>query len=363
MGLLYRMFAPLWRIGEAKYNFFSAIHHKDTEWFKRIIVERPEYAKVTDIMGVKVSLLIFVVSGGGTAEMVDILIAYGADVNCTDGDGETALDVAIKNRNKNRNEAVIGALHAHGGKTAAELADGARPSSAPATIEKEFLMGIFSRSKPGSHGNTPTREEEVQQFVSALRKGNTKWLERFLEENPDFGSDIKFNGCRINLLHLLALSGTSGAPAMVQMLLDRGEDPNGPAENGLLPLDYALVVGNVEVALILRKHGAKESEIVLSQEPTAPLPQEVRRETYPDQPATADYSFVMTEPGGRITGVWVRSMEVISGSKLHFLLLKHGAPEDLRMKAVMKAYRVVPNNYDAAGGYFIMFCGEYAPGE
>jgi len=119
------MLAPLRRIGKDKLDFFSAIHNKDTEWFKRIIVEMPQLAKMTDIEGVKMSMLEFVALEGGTAEMVDILIAYGANVNSSIDVGETSqtpLDVAIKNRNK----AVFGALRAHGGKTFAELADGAR---------------------------------------------------------------------------------------------------------------------------------------------------------------------------------------------------------------------------------------------
>jgi len=224
-------------------------------------------------------------------------------------------------------------------------------------------MGIFSRSKADSHGNKPMCEEKVHQFISVWKKGNAKWLKRFLEENPDFRTNIKLNDRRINLLHLVALGGKGGTAAMVQMLLDRGEDPNGPDEDGLLPLDYALAVGNVEVALVLRKHGAKESERVLSPEPTTPLLQEVRREAPTEQPATADYSLVRMGPDGQIKGVWVRSMDVISGSKLYFLLLKHEAPEDLTMEAMMNMYRVVSNKYDAAGGYFIMFRGANAPGE
>lgn len=122
MSLIHRLLAPLWRMGKDKRDFFSAIENKDTKWFKRIIVETPRLAKTTKVNGVRMSMLEFVAHHGGTAGMVDVLIAYGAEVNVTNEAGETPLDLAIKERNR----AVADALREHGGQRAAELAGGAR---------------------------------------------------------------------------------------------------------------------------------------------------------------------------------------------------------------------------------------------
>ena len=52
----------------------------------------------------------------GHKEIVELLIASGADVNTRDKDGDTPLDLAIK-----RNPEIAELLRKHGGKTGEEL--------------------------------------------------------------------------------------------------------------------------------------------------------------------------------------------------------------------------------------------------
>ena len=61
--------------------------------------------------------LFYATSGGGQKEIVELLIAEGADVNAKDDDGETPLGLAIKLRYRE----LADLLRKHGGKTGEEL--------------------------------------------------------------------------------------------------------------------------------------------------------------------------------------------------------------------------------------------------
>jgi len=57
----------------------------------------------------------------GHEEIVELLIANGADVNAKDADGLTPLDVATHPENPNDTDEIAALLRKHGGKTGEEL--------------------------------------------------------------------------------------------------------------------------------------------------------------------------------------------------------------------------------------------------
>ena len=57
----------------------------------------------------------------GHREIVELLIAKGADVNAKDEDGDTPLDVATHPDNPNASAETADLLRKHGGKTGEEL--------------------------------------------------------------------------------------------------------------------------------------------------------------------------------------------------------------------------------------------------
>ena len=73
------------------------------------------------------------------------------------------------------------------------------------------------------------------------------------------------------------------------------------------------------------------------------------------------YSMVK-DPSGKVYGLWLADPENAQESILSFLLLKEGHSGEL--ETVVKGdYRVVPNPVDDAGGCFVMFGSNSAPGE
>lgn len=77
----------------------------------------------------------------------------------------------------------------------------------------------------------------------------------------------------------------------------------------------------------------------------------------------ADYSMVR-EKSGKVLGLWLRNPEDAQNRDLlSMLLIKHNLPNDLCAVVLEGGYRVVPNTFDDAGGCFVMFESEPAPGE
>lgn len=72
----------------------------------------------------------------------------------------------------------------------------------------------------------------------------------------------------------------------------------------------------------------------------------------------------VTDRSGHIHGVWVRDPNVAGDvQQLSALLLRENYSNEIVAWVSSGQYRVVPNTYDDAGGYFVMFGSAPAPGE
>ena len=76
---------------------------------------------------------------------------------------------------------------------------------------------------------------------------------------------------------------------------------------------------------------------------------------------TAEHSLLRSS-NGKVRGLWLFGDRANAQDRrlITALLLEHGLPAATLLR---RGYRIVPNKYDSAGGYFVMFGSSKAPGE
>ena len=153
-------------------------------------------------------------------EIVDLLIAQGAEINARDNDGQTALDQATWSDNGE----TAALLRKHGGKHG--TIDGAAYGGDVEAVKDFLAHGVEVNAKGGSIMGTP--------------------------------------------LHYAAHGGHKD---VVELLLAKGADVNmgieveGGSFNGKTPLDRANSFNHTEIADLLRKHGGKTGEELKAEDP------------------------------------------------------------------------------------------------
>jgi len=148
---------------------------------------------------------------GGHKEVVELLIANGADVNVMDAAGQTPLYYAVSRGHKESTELLI----AEGVDVNAKDSDGVAP------------------------------------LHMAIHLGYKEVAELLIAEGADVNA--KDNNRRTSL-HYAAFKGHK---EIAELLIAEGADVSAKNENGYTPLDMA---DDKETADLLRKHGGKTSE-------------------------------------------------------------------------------------------------------
>lgn len=159
----------------------------------------------------------------------------------------------------------FGGLSHGGGVTALHLAAGSgRLEAAKLLIERGASITLRDELYGGSAmgwaafwGHKSVRDflGTICPIEDAAQFGYIERVKELLSENPELvhGSDRD----RPNSALLRAVWGNQ--PAIVQLLLDHGADPNTPNKEGKTALEIALAQGSNDIAQILRGHGARES--------------------------------------------------------------------------------------------------------
>ena len=172
-------------------------------------------------------------------EVVELLIANGADVNAKNQADATPLDKAIE---KNRDE-TVNLLRKHGGKTKKEL-EAAGKSIKP----------IAEAAKP----KPPTAKASDTAIHIATEAGNIESVKQAIAD----GADV--NEKNADGVAPLSNAAYFGHKEVVELLITNGADVNAKFD-GRTPLDFATHPDNpnknkAELAALLRKHGGKTGE-------------------------------------------------------------------------------------------------------
>ena len=172
-------------------------------------------------------------------EVVELLIANGADVNAKNQADATPLDKAIE---KNRDE-TVSLLRKHGGKTKKEL-EAAGKSIKP----------IAEAAKP----KPPTAKASDTSIHVATEAGNIESVKQAIAD----GADV--NEKNADGVAPLSNAAYFGHKEVVELLITNGADVNAKFD-GRTPLDVVTHPDNTnknkaELADLLRKHGGKTGE-------------------------------------------------------------------------------------------------------
>ena len=104
-----------------------------------------------------------------------------------------------------------------------------------------------------SRGKSVFCEDIKKDLLLAVWKGNVDLIKGVLSS---FMVDINFTYTLYTLnMSPLILAAWQSRRHVVQLLLDRGAEPNMAAQNGMTPLSYALQMGHMDVANILTENG------------------------------------------------------------------------------------------------------------
>ncbi len=202
-------------------------------------------------------------------EVVELLIANGADVNAKNQADATPLDKAIE---KNRDD-TVSLLRKHGGK---------------ATKESKPAEPVSETVKP----EPPTAKAPDISIHDAAKGGNIEAVKQYLNDGADV--ELKCVNCGGTVLGHAAINGhkelaelliakgadvntknkdsttplhqasLGGRKEVAELLIAKGADVNAKvvsgAKQGLTPLDAANERNHTEIADLLRKHGGKTGE-------------------------------------------------------------------------------------------------------
>ena len=174
----------------------------------------------------------------GHKEITDLLITAGAKVNAKDGDGDTPLDEAVSEDEKE----TAYLLRNHGGKhgTIHSAVDGGDVKAV-----KEFLAAAAD--------------------VNAKRYGWTPLCEAAINGHKEITELLIANGADVNAKDdrgwtPLHLAGSGGQKEIAELLIANAADLNAKDSDGDTPLDWAILNDETETADLLRKHGGKTAE-------------------------------------------------------------------------------------------------------
>ena len=172
----------------------------------------------------------------GRAEIVELLLKNGADVNAKNDDGATPVNILgvpwEMTRLLTRPMGI--ALERE------QVEDG-----------KAKIREMFSTDPKLSGKTLPDAQENSTDLWSAARTGDLQAIKHYIEEGGDVNALDK--GFQLSAMSWSALYGRT---EVVQLLIEKGADVNLKNGDGATPLHSAAFLGRVDVAKLLLENGA-----------------------------------------------------------------------------------------------------------
>lgn len=195
--------------------------------------------------------LLIAAGSPGSIEVLTLLLAKGADLRVTDAGGLNALAVAMQSADVE----VVRFLVERGLDPRDEM-----PAAA--------LRPVYARPRPALVEYLMARGLRI--LPDALT-GPAGWqsadlLQRWMAQ----GADVNARAGAYDVTPLMRMAASETASVKtLQVLLDRGANPNAETPEGERPLDWAVLRGDRERIAVLEQHGATRGQGPRRQEPPA----------------------------------------------------------------------------------------------
>jgi ankyrin repeat protein len=186
--------------------------------------------------------LLIAAASPGTVDLLDLLLARGADLRATDGAGNSAVAMAMRTADID----VLRFLIGKGLDLKGEL-----PAAA--------VTAVYVRARPNFADFAMARGLKVPKdlLIRASNWQAPSSLEQWIKQ----GADTNASGGPYKQTPLLTASASELATAeTLRMLLTHGADPNAQDAEGERALDWAIYRGDKAKIAVLEKHGATRGE-------------------------------------------------------------------------------------------------------
>lgn len=186
------------------------------------------------------------------AQIIEFLIASGANVNARDKRGQTPLHTALESYPPVGFAARI--LLAHGADVNAQDAEGRSPIFCGGTDDwcaRLLCEHGADLNLKDNHGMTP--------LIYQAGQGKNAVLAVLLERGADVNQVVKTD---IGQLTALGIASFSGRAETVTFLLSKQADPNLPPSQ-ISPLEAAHRGGHPQITILLREAGARGSDLAV----------------------------------------------------------------------------------------------------
>ena len=225
-------------------DIFEAVRRNNLDQVKELVAKSPGFVKLTDANG-RTPLQIAVLYG--YADVVDVLLRGGADINTRDKFGKTPLLNALQSEEPE----VVRRLVSGGATVAVAGEEGRETLHRAAWTGCRELVDLMA--KKGA--DLKTNNQNGGTLLHSVVRGRlAEWMRRLLEARFDPNARDRYS---LTPLHLAAREGYDEG---LRVLLERGADLGARTTEGKTAYHLAMENGRAGSAALLRSVGAEAKE-------------------------------------------------------------------------------------------------------
>jgi TonB family protein len=189
---------------------------------------------------------LYLAARNGLADLVDLLLSRGADVNVANRAGETPLFGAVLSKNRS----IVNAIVLKGANVKAQRTDGVSPLMLAAWADPTGDIATLLLSAGADTGTRSKDGDTALTWAVARETGGGELVRVLLGKGVDVNAVNNFGNTA------LMIAASWGNSDLVRILLGSGADSSTSDKHGCRPLFRAAAHGHAEVVRILLSHGA-----------------------------------------------------------------------------------------------------------